>query len=121
MVLLTDCKSMDILFKTNQLKKECNNAKLLQRRHGPNRAIRIQKRLDDLHAADCLADISHLPPARCHELTGNRKGQFSVDLDHPYRLLFIPANTPIPQSEDGGIDRTKVTAIEIIGVVDTHE
>ena len=74
----------------------------------------------ELKAAISLDDISHLPPARCHELTGNRKGQLSVDLEHPYRLLFIPANNPIPEAEDGGLDWSGVTEIEIIGIVDTH-
>jgi proteic killer suppression protein len=48
-------------------------------------------------------DISRLPPARCHELTGNRSGQLSVDLEYPYRLLFIPANEPIPIHPHGGL------------------
>ena len=25
---------------------------------------------------------------RCHALKGNRKGQYAVDLEHPYRLVF---------------------------------
>lgn len=25
---------------------------------------------------------------RCHPLTQNRKGQYAVDLAHPYRLVF---------------------------------
>lgn len=74
----------------------------------------------ELQAADTLNVVSRLPPARCHELTGNRQGQFSVDLDHPYRLLFIPANDPLPEREDGGLDRSQVTEVEIIGIVDTH-
>ena len=74
----------------------------------------------ELKAAVSLDDISHLPPARCHELTGNRKGQLSVDLEHPYRLVFIPANNPMLRTADGGLDWSKVTEIEIIGIVDTH-
>ncbi len=74
----------------------------------------------ELKAAISLDDISRLPPARRHELTGNRKGQVSVDLEHPYRLLFIPANNPIPETENGGLDWPGVTEIEIIGIVDTH-
>lgn len=87
---------------------------------GAVRARKLQQRLAELNAADVLSDISHLPPPRCHALTGNRTGQFSVDLDHPYRLLFIPADDPIPYREDGGIDLALVTEIEIIEIVDTH-
>jgi proteic killer suppression protein len=59
----------------------------------------------ELGAYDTLSDISHLPPPRCHELTGKDAGTFSVDLEHPYRLLFIPANDPVPLCSDGGIGR----------------
>ena len=60
-------------------------------------------------------------PTRCHELTsGRRKGQLTVDLDHPYRLVFVPKHDLLPLRE-GGLDWSRVTAIEIIGVEDTHE
>jgi len=74
----------------------------------------------ELSAAPNLDDISKLPPSRCHQLKGNRMGQFSVDLDHPYRLIFIPANNPEPEKKDGSLDLAKVDSIEIIDIVDTH-
>ena len=46
--------------------------------------------------------------------------QFSVDLDHPYRLIFEPEE-PIPRKDDGGIDWSQVTTVVILGVEDTHE
>jgi len=112
---------MDILFKTSKLEKQSNNRTLLVRTYGKRRATLIRRRLDDLKAANNLQDITYLPQTRCHELKGNRKGQFSVDLDHPYRLVFCVANNPAPQRPDGGIDWTRVTAVSIIGVEDTHE
>jgi proteic killer suppression protein len=87
---------------------------------GPKRARKLKQRMMELSAADMLSDISHLPPPRCHELTGKDAGTFSVDLGHPYRLLFIPANDPVPVRSDGGIDRKQVTEIEIIEIRDTH-
>lgn len=48
-------------------------------------------------------------------------GWFSIDLDQPYRLLFIPANNPVPIIDGRGIDRSKVTEIEIIEISDTHK
>ena len=90
------------------------------RKHGPIRAKKIRQRLDDLRAAQVLEDLRHAP-GRCHELKGDRAWQLSLDLDHPYRLIFEPANNPIPTKEDGGLDWTGVTAVIIIGVEDTHE
>jgi proteic killer suppression protein len=55
-----------------------------------------------------------------HELKGNRKGQLSLDLDHPYRLIFIPDHDPVPSTEDGGMDWGRVTAVKILGIEDTH-
>jgi len=52
---------------------------------------------------------------------GKRKGQLSVDLEHPYRLVFEPANEPCPRLLDGGLDWSEVTAVRVIGVEDTHE
>ena len=81
----------------------------------------IRRRLDELKAATTLDDINRLPGPRCHELKGNRAGQLSVDLDHPYRLIFKPANDPLPEKSDGGLDWNQITAIEITGIEDTHE
>ena len=111
---------MDILFKTNKFEKQCNNQVLLVRTYGPQYAKLIRRRLDELLAANFLEEIRYLPQARCHELKGNHAGKLSVDLEHPYRLLFRSANKPTPQKGDGGLDWAGVTAVEIIGVEDTH-
>ena len=50
----------------------------------------------------------------------NRAGQFSIDVKHPYRLICVPDHNPIPLKTDGGIDRSRVTAILIVGIIDTH-
>lgn len=91
----------------------------MMKRLGEKRAARLMQRLMELDAAPTLSVISHLPPARCHELTGSDSGTFSVDLEHPYRLLFVPAD-PIPLRSDGGIDREQVKEIIIVEIKDTH-
>lgn len=111
---------MEIYFKTRRLEKICNNEKETIKAFGPKMAIKLQQRLLELGAAKSLNDISRLPPARCHQLSGKRKNQFSVDLDHPFRLLFIPANETVPTLPDGGLDVNNITEIEIIEVTDTH-
>ena len=35
-------------------------------------------------------------PGRFHPLTGDRAGQFALDLDHPNRLILEPNHNPIP-------------------------
>lgn len=109
---------MEITFNSTKFEKECSNYRLLVKRHGSIRARRIINRLDDLRYANVLEDMRRRS-GRCHELRGNRAGQLSLDLDHPYRLIFEPDDDP-PRKEDGGLDWTQITAVVIIGVEDTH-
>lgn len=111
---------MIIVFQDKSFQNECNDFKLLRKHQGALRAKKIQQRLDDLRAADILEDMKTLP-GRCHELKGDRHGQLSLDLDHPWRLIFTPADNPPECKPDGGIDWTHVRVIEIIGIEDTHE
>jgi proteic killer suppression protein len=111
---------VEIYFRTKKLQKTCSKEKEMQKQLGRKCAEKLKQRLMELRAADALSDISHLPPTRCHELTGSRAGQFSVDLEQPLRLLFIPINDPMPVQDDGGIDRRRVTEIEIFEIADTH-
>jgi proteic killer suppression protein len=111
---------MIIHFADGKLAREVNVEKQLVRKYGERRAKLIRRRLDELRAADSLADLRNLPGPRCHELRGDRKGQISVDLDHPYRLLFVAAD-PVPYRDDGGLDWTRVEAVVILGVEDTHD
>lgn len=111
---------MRISFEKKKLQTVCNNLKSMQAAYGKDMAAKLGQRLADLHAATTLADMSHLPPARCHLLTGDRKGQFSVDLVHPYRLIFKPDHDPVPLDKQGGIDRRAVTDIIVVEIADTH-
>ena len=111
---------MNILFHSRRLQKDCCDLKKSVRRWGARRSKLIRRRLDELRAAETLKDLRSLPTPRCHELKGNRKGQLSVDLDHPYRLIFEPAEEPVPAKPNGGIDWKKVRSILIIGVEDIH-
>ena len=114
---------MDIRFADRKLEKECNDARLLQRRHGERRARLLMNRLAVLQSAASLADIGppYRGPMRCHELTGDRAGHLSIDLDGPYRLILKPDHDPPPTREEGGLDWKLVTRIIVIEVVDTHD
>ena len=112
---------VDIEFRTGKLRKELREEKKLKQVQGPRRAELIMRRLGQIEAAPTLAILRTVPGPRCHELKGNRAGQLSVDLDHPYRLIFTPHHNPVPQLEFGGMDWTQITAVMIEEVADTHE
>lgn len=81
---------------------------------------KIKNRLVVLKAAPTLAAVPTTPPDRCHQLSGDRKGQFAVDLVQPFRIVFVPNDTEKVSEIDGGIDKQQVTAITIVDVADYH-
>ena len=114
---------MDLRFAASKLEKECNDHRLLQRRHGIRRAQLLANRLAVLASAVSLSDLwpPYRGPMRCHELTGDRAGQLSIDLDQPYRLVFKPDHDPLPIRPEGGLDWSRVTRLLILEIADTHE
>ena len=115
---------MEISFKSRKLAKQFNSQNELVRNFGAYQAKKISIRLSELQAAANLHDFwpPKSGPSRCHELNqGKRRGQISVDLEYPYRLIFAPDHDPVPTSDDGGLDWYKVTAVLILGVENTHE
>lgn len=111
---------MIILFRDKSFEKECNENKLLVKRRGKPQAKKIRQRLDDIAAAENLEDLGKIF-IRCHELSSDRKGQISLDLDGQWRFLLVPADNPPACKMDGGIDWKNVKTIEIIGIEDTHD
>lgn len=111
---------MDVYFRTSKFRKHTQTIASAQREWGERRGKLLRRRLDELVAVTNLEMMRLVPGARCHELIGNLKGKLAVDLDHPHRLLFEPANNPIPRKHDGGLDWTKITAITVTDILDYH-
>ena len=111
---------MEILFRTRKMQRACSSDRQMVRTWGETAARKLKQRLAELQAAATLQDIRHLPAARCHELTQDRKGQLAVDLMHPFRLILEPADDPVPARADGSLDWARVTRIAILEVTDYH-
>ncbi len=79
---------MDITYKTKKIEKICTNVKAADRTYGKEMAEKIHMRIDEITAADTVEMMIQFRIGRCHPLTNNRKGQYAVDLVHPYRLVF---------------------------------
>lgn len=88
-------------------------------RWGAENWSRLRRRLATLSAAPTLQDMEGVPGG-CHQLRGDRTGEFAVNLWGSYRLVFAPNHDPLPELADGGIDRVRVTKITINEVVDYH-
>jgi proteic killer suppression protein len=92
----------------------------MKREWGDQSARKVAQRLQELEAAESLADVRLLPAARCHELAGDRKGQLAVEVHSGLRLVFEPDHNPTPRHPDGGLDWERVDAVTVIEVVDYH-
>ena len=79
---------MDITYKNKKIEKVCTDAKTAERSYGRVMAEKIHQRIDEISAADTVEMMIQFHIGRCHPLTQNRKGQYAVDLVHPYRLVF---------------------------------
>lgn len=70
-------------------------------------AAKIQQRIEEIRAALSVEMLIQFHIGRCHPLTGDRKGQYAMDLTHPYRLVFEKRND-------------RLVAVEILEIVDYH-
>lgn len=67
----------------------------------------IHQRVDEIQAADSIEMLVQYSIGRCHQLEGNRKGEYAMDLVHPYRLIFEQ-------------NKTDVKLVRIINIEDYH-
>ena len=109
---------MKITFKDKKLRKLCEVQKEAQKKLGAKCARKLRSRLADLTAAET---VTELVSGRPHPLKGDRAGEFALDLDGGKRLVFEPANDPVPLNEDGSIDWSKVTFVCIVFIGDYHD
>lgn len=110
---------MDVLFKTKALQKRCCSEKQRVKYWGKATAKKLGRRLDDLKAASCLEDMRNLP-GKCHELKGDLAGLLAIYLVGPQRLILKPADEPIPQKDDGGLDWSQVFRVWIVRIEEDY-
>jgi len=110
---------MDITFADRKLGQAIMDDRLLDRSYGKSRANKIRLRLAQLKAAETLGDLVHAP-GKFHALRSNRRGQLACDLDHPYRLLFVPQQGARVLDRNGRVLWDQVTSVQIVGIIDYH-
>ena len=106
-----------------KLKEALENERVCQKQYGRDMAKKIKTRVDELRAADSLADFwpPKSGPERCHELKGDLAGTFSIDVKQPYRLLFVAIEETAPKDRSDEKNRwASITKIEIVAIEDTH-
>ena len=114
---------MEIFTKDTKLGAALMDEGVCKRRFGTKMANKLKIRVAELRAAESLATFwpPESAPERCHELKANRRGIFSIDLNHPYRLLFKPLEDDPPQDRSNEQEHwASITKIELITIEDTH-
>ena len=100
-------KNLIVTYKSKSLEKICTDFSEAVRKYGIKIAEKIHLRINEISAAINIEMMIQSHVGRCHRLTGNRNGQYSVDLTQPYRLIFTV--------KDGEVQIAK-----IIEIVDYH-
>ena len=109
---------MKIQIPDDDIRARCEQQRLAVRKLGAPCARKLRSRLADLGAA---VHVRELVAGRPHPLTGDRQGQFAVDLHGGVRLVFEPDHDPVPVLAADGIDWEQVTQITIIYIGDYHD
>ena len=99
---------MEIIYKNQKIEKICTNAQEAEKKYGSKMAEKIHMRIDQISASDTVEMMVQYRIGRCHFLPGDRKGQYAMDLVHPYRLIF----------EKKG---NQIQVAKIIEIVDYHK
>lgn len=79
---------MEIQFRTKKLQKHYENSKEAEKTYGIPVARRYIGRINIIKQTCDLSELMQLPGLRCHELKGNRKGHYAINLTGFYRLIF---------------------------------
>jgi proteic killer suppression protein len=109
---------MVVRFKSNKLKKQCEDPRIAMRDFGKDIGYRLTQRINELRQAKDLSEIAKIPAARLHPLAGSRLNEYSVDLVHPFRLVFIPITDEAPAFDLA--DLSTIHIIRIEEVIDYH-
>lgn len=110
---------MNIFYRRNKLEKQLSNASEIKRAFGVL-AKRISQRKTEIEDSDTLAILMQIPAAKCHPLTADKRGQWSVHISGNFRIIFEIADNPIPLRDDGSVDTESVKRIYIIDIEDYH-
>jgi proteic killer suppression protein len=79
---------VQVAFRNRKLEKCYRDHKRASLEWGEQVARKYIQRIDIIQEMENLGELSALPGLRCHELKGNRSGQYAVSLTGSWRLIF---------------------------------
>jgi proteic killer suppression protein len=82
---------MEVQFRTRKLQKQYENSREAQKAYGEEVARRYIQRVEIVKQAHDIEELQRLPGLHCHELKGDREGQWAIKLTGQFRLIFTLA------------------------------
>ena len=103
---------LEIEYKNKKLERQCTIYKEAVRSYGKDMAVKIEQVIGELEAADSVNFLEKHSISRCHALIGNRKGEFAMDLVHPFRLVF--------EKKENTIELKRVEMVKVTDIINYH-
>lgn len=107
---------MEYFAESRKLTKILNNERLLVKKLGKKRALKIIQRLDEFQAANNLSEIPSDPPPHCHALKGNLAKKFAVNVNENYRIVFEGYD----KNDELSTKRDEIVTVQIVDIEDYH-
>lgn len=111
---------MRIEFATKELNRCAQQCRYAGKKMGTVRAELFFRRLNALYSAATFEDLRNVP-GHFHELAHDRKGQWGVDLDQPYRLIVTPKTKPVKVDKDGKYIWDSIIDAVVVEIINYHK
>ena len=112
---------MVIRFEEEALAKICNSGALLQKHWGMDRGRLISRRLSQIAAMPNLHWLAAIPGILTVPVRPDRRGELTVAVLLPLRIVFKVDHNPIPLHEDGNARCKEIKKIVLLEVLDDED
>lgn len=79
---------MEVAFRTRRLQRQYESHGEAVREYGEQVARKFIQRINLIEATRNIEELKGLPAIRCHQLKGDREGQWAMNLTGLERLIF---------------------------------
>lgn len=101
---------MEIDYANNKIKKQCTNYSIAKKELGKTIADKLVIRINQISSAASVEDLIRFRIGGCHELYGDLKNKYAMDLNKNYRLIL--------SKKDNNTIRIQIVIIE--DIIDYH-
>ena len=112
---------MDVQFRTNKLRDAFLEHKIATKQFGDRDGKLYIRRINELASCETLGDVLDLPFGKPHALSGERAGEFAINMVQPRRLIFVPLDEEGQRIAADKIKPGEVKSIQVWEVVNYHD